>query len=140
VIRHRIDLNKRGLCTTVEFVSDLVGTFVPLKLLWRISLPPKERRLIHGAISASLITAVSGVVTFAFWFSVDAVGPDVQIVLDGVRHLEVGLLLSISFVLKLRLELPGSPLRYCLQPSRRGDLLVAHDVPKGQAQRSSVQA
>jgi hypothetical protein len=91
-------------------VSDLVGTFIPLKLLWRISLPPKERRLIHGAISASLITAVSGVVTFVFWISVEHVGPDVQIVFDGVRHLEVGSVLPISMVLSLSLE-------YIRQPS-----------------------
>lgn len=85
--------DKANPCPIVEFLSDIIGTIVPLMLLWRISLPPKERRLVHGAISASLLTALSGIVTCAFWFIGGDMGKDVQIVLDGVHHQQVQSLL-----------------------------------------------
>jgi hypothetical protein len=99
ILRH-ISVSKKDLRTIVEFLSDFVGAFVPLKLLWRISLPIKERRLVLGAISSSFLIALSGVVTCAIWFSAEDMGPDVQIVFDGVRHLQVGSVPSTLSVLR----------------------------------------
>ncbi|KAH6914734.1 hypothetical protein BKA70DRAFT_1557117 [Coprinopsis sp. MPI-PUGE-AT-0042] len=72
-----------GIMTAVELLSDIVGIVVPLKFLWHISLPTNERRLVHGAISATLLAALSGVVTCVFWFLVHKIGKDFPIVMEG---------------------------------------------------------
>ncbi|KAH6914739.1 hypothetical protein BKA70DRAFT_1396146 [Coprinopsis sp. MPI-PUGE-AT-0042] len=82
-LRHKIT---GGVMAAVDFPSDILGIILPLKFLWRVSLPTNERRLVHGAISASIVTTLSGVVSCVFWFVVTDGGKDVQILMDGVRH------------------------------------------------------
>jgi hypothetical protein len=84
---------ERSYPHVVEFLSDIIGTITPLVFLWHISLPPKERRLVHGAISMTLLTALSSVVTCAFWFAGPDIGKDFQVVMDGVRHQQVRFIL-----------------------------------------------
>jgi hypothetical protein len=83
-------------CPIVEFSSDIIGAIVPLVFLWRISLPEKERRLVHASVSATLLTALGGVVNCTFWFKGADLGVDVQIVQDGVRHQQVRPVLHTS--------------------------------------------
>jgi hypothetical protein len=90
---------ERSYSLVVEFLSDIIGTITPLVFLWRISLPPKERRLVHGAISMTVLTALSSVVTCAFWLAGGAIGKDFQVIMDGVRHQQVWSILRICTIL-----------------------------------------
>jgi hypothetical protein len=125
----------------VEFLSDIVGTIVPLVFLWRISLPPRERRLVHGAISASLLTALSGAVTCAFWFTGAHLGKDVQLIMDGVHHQKVQPLLQIHTYqyVRLRLNSSDSLVYHRMQPPRHCNLLVAQGASRKPTNPSSVQ-
>jgi hypothetical protein len=73
----------------VDFLSDILAIIVPLRFLWRISLPPSERRLVHGAISATVLTALSGVVTCVFWYAPIDLGQDFRIIAAAVLHQQV---------------------------------------------------
>ncbi|KAH6910342.1 hypothetical protein BKA70DRAFT_1424889 [Coprinopsis sp. MPI-PUGE-AT-0042] len=73
-----------GLTASVDFLSDILAIIVPLTFLWRITLPPSERRLVHGAVSATILTTLSSVVTCVFWYAHIDMGPDFRIIMAGI--------------------------------------------------------
>ncbi|KAH6891833.1 hypothetical protein BKA70DRAFT_1201425 [Coprinopsis sp. MPI-PUGE-AT-0042] len=75
-----------GITAATEFLSDIMSIVIPLKFLWRLTLPPTEQRLIRGAILATLLTAFCGVATCIFWFKVTDLGKDFRVIVAGVRH------------------------------------------------------
>ncbi|KAH6910339.1 hypothetical protein BKA70DRAFT_1147351 [Coprinopsis sp. MPI-PUGE-AT-0042] len=88
-----------GATATVDFLSDIVAIIVPLRFLWRITLPPSERRLVHGAISATILTALSSVVTCVFWYARIDLGQDFRIIVAGVIHQQAAMSLIICNLL-----------------------------------------
>ncbi|KAH6910332.1 hypothetical protein BKA70DRAFT_1560933 [Coprinopsis sp. MPI-PUGE-AT-0042] len=75
-----------GLTASVDFLSDILAISVPLTFLWRITLPPSERRLVHGAVSATILTTLSTVVTCVFWYAHIDMGPDFRIIIAGILY------------------------------------------------------
>ncbi|KAH6914774.1 hypothetical protein BKA70DRAFT_554745 [Coprinopsis sp. MPI-PUGE-AT-0042] len=88
-----------GIAAAVDFLSDIMGIVVPLAFLWCISLPPNERRLVHGAIWATLLATLSGVVACVFWYAPIDLGKDYQIIVVGVRHQQAATSLIICNLL-----------------------------------------
>ncbi|KAH6914773.1 hypothetical protein BKA70DRAFT_554589 [Coprinopsis sp. MPI-PUGE-AT-0042] len=88
-----------GIGAAADFLSDIMGIVVPLAFLWRISLPPNERRLVHGSIWATLITTMSGVVACVFWYAPIDLGKDYQIIVSGIRHQQAATSLIICNLL-----------------------------------------
>ncbi|KAH6914735.1 hypothetical protein BKA70DRAFT_1216851 [Coprinopsis sp. MPI-PUGE-AT-0042] len=80
-----------SIMATADFLSDIMGVIIPLTFLWRITLPPNERCLVHGAIVATLLTVLSSVVHCIFWFVMSNLGEDVHLLVAGVRHQQAAL-------------------------------------------------
>ncbi|KAH6910347.1 hypothetical protein BKA70DRAFT_1466904, partial [Coprinopsis sp. MPI-PUGE-AT-0042] len=88
-----------GITAAVDFLSDILAIIVPLTFLWRITLPPSERRLVHGSISATTLTALSGVVTCVFWYAPIDLGQDFRIIVAGAIHQQAAISLIICNLL-----------------------------------------
>ncbi|KAH9941193.1 uncharacterized protein BXZ73DRAFT_98408 [Epithele typhae] len=52
-----------------DFLADLALVLLPLRLLWRISLPPGRRALLIGIFSASILTTIASIVHCVYVFS-----------------------------------------------------------------------
>lgn len=88
-----------GITASVDFLSDILSIVVPLVFLWRITLPPKERRLIHGTLLATVVAAFSSVVTTVFWYAPLDLGEDYRIIVAGVLHIQAAVSLIICNLL-----------------------------------------
>ncbi|KAH6908837.1 hypothetical protein BKA70DRAFT_1188675 [Coprinopsis sp. MPI-PUGE-AT-0042] len=82
-----------GITVAAHFLSDIMAIIVPLIFLWRITLPPSERRLVHGAVSANTLTALSGGVACAFWYAQIDLGQDFRIIVAGAIHQQAAICL-----------------------------------------------
>ncbi|KAF8161393.1 hypothetical protein B0H34DRAFT_378652 [Crassisporium funariophilum] len=66
---------------TAGFSADAALIVSPLVMLWKVKLPPKERRLVLALFSCSIFTVLSAIPFAVIWYFGTALSPDDRLIL-----------------------------------------------------------
>lgn len=73
----------------VDLMGDTILIIFPLVFLWKIRLPQRERVLILTVFSSSILTMLSVLVFTVMAFSGIDLGPQANLIMTGLGHVEV---------------------------------------------------
>lgn len=72
-----------------NFLGDACLVFVPLRILWKVNLPQKERWLIRILFTASILSTATGIIYAVFVIKAQTIGPNRGLFVSLSGHIKV---------------------------------------------------